>query len=107
MRRWESTPILTKSSASVVINNITTTAGGSGIINTPPIAKEATIATSADEASSYLGWQHFARSPSVAMPQPAQPVPVIASTVQKQNFPLVLTGIGYVSLLNLRPCAVG
>jgi len=104
MRRWESTPILTKSSgrpkASVVINNIATITGGSGIINTPPIAQEATIATSADEANSYLGWQHFARSPSAAMPQPAPPVPVIASTVQKQNFPLVLTGIGYVTALN-------
>jgi membrane fusion protein, multidrug efflux system len=48
----------------------------------------------------YLGWQHFAYSPSAPMPQPAPPVPVIATTVQKQNFPIVLTGIGYVTALN-------
>src|SRR5208282_2050024 len=48
----------------------------------------------------YLGWRHFAHSPSAAMPQPAPPVPVITTTVQKQNFPIVLTGIGYVTALN-------
>src|SRR5271170_6283479 len=48
----------------------------------------------------YLGWRHFAHSPSAAMPQPVPPVPVIATIVQKQNFPIVLTGIGYVTVLN-------
>ena len=47
----------------------------------------------------YLGWQHFARHPApVAADPPA--VPVIAATVQKQNFPIVLTGIGNVVALN-------
>jgi membrane fusion protein, multidrug efflux system len=50
-------------------------------------------------AAGYLGWQHFAGSPRIA-PAPAPPVPVIAATVQKQNFPIVLTGIGYVTALN-------
>jgi membrane fusion protein, multidrug efflux system len=48
----------------------------------------------------YLGWQHFAYSPSAAVPKPPTPVPVIAATVQKQNFPIVLTGIGNVAALN-------
>jgi multidrug efflux system membrane fusion protein len=48
----------------------------------------------------YLGWQHFAHSPSAAVPDPPPPVPVIAATVQKQNFPIVLTGIGNVAALN-------
>ena len=48
----------------------------------------------------YLGWQHFSDSPGAAAPQPAPPVPVIASTVQSQNFPIVLTGIGNVTALN-------
>jgi len=49
----------------------------------------------------YLGWQHFAPSPSDATtPEPPSPVPVIATTVQKQNFPIVLTGIGNVAALN-------
>jgi membrane fusion protein, multidrug efflux system len=47
----------------------------------------------------YLGWQHFAHSPSAADPEPPPPVPVIAATVQKQNFPIVLTGIGNVAAL--------
>jgi multidrug efflux system membrane fusion protein len=50
-------------------------------------------------AAGYLGWQHFADRPRVA-PTPMPPVPVIATTVQKQNFPIVLTGIGYVTALN-------
>ena len=50
-------------------------------------------------AGGYLGWQHFTRSPSAA-PEPPAPVPVIATTVQKQNFPIVLTGIGNVAALN-------
>jgi multidrug efflux system membrane fusion protein len=48
----------------------------------------------------YLGWQHFAHGPSAAKPEPPPPVPVIATTVQKQNFPIVLTGIGNVAALN-------
>src|SRR5271169_3550098 len=47
----------------------------------------------------YLGWQHFAHSPSAAPGLPA-PVPVIATTVQQRNFPIVLTGIGNVTALN-------
>src|SRR5215813_3537567 len=48
----------------------------------------------------YLGWQHFAHAPAAAKPEPPAPVPVIATTVQKQNFPIVLTGIGNVTALN-------
>jgi membrane fusion protein, multidrug efflux system len=48
----------------------------------------------------YLVWQHFAHSPGAAVPEPPPPVPVIAATVQKQNFPIVLTGIGNVAALN-------
>jgi membrane fusion protein, multidrug efflux system len=50
-------------------------------------------------AAGYLGWQHFTQSPHVA-PGPPPPVPVIAATVQKQDFPIVLTGIGSVAALN-------
>jgi multidrug efflux system membrane fusion protein len=50
-------------------------------------------------SASYLGWRHLTRSPSAA-PEPPPPVPVIATTVQKQNFPIVLTGIGNVTALN-------
>jgi multidrug efflux system membrane fusion protein len=48
----------------------------------------------------YLGWQHFARRPEVAVPQPAPAVPVIATTVQQRDFPIALTGIGTVTALN-------
>src|SRR5438132_5128707 len=48
----------------------------------------------------YLGWQHFGHGPSAAKPAPPPPVPVIAATVQQQNFPIVLTGIGNVAALN-------
>jgi len=48
----------------------------------------------------YLGWQHFGHGPSAATPAPPPPVPVIAATVQQQNFPIVLTGIGNVAALN-------
>jgi multidrug efflux system membrane fusion protein len=48
----------------------------------------------------YLGWQHFAHGPSAAKPEPVPPVPIIAAKVQKQNFPIVLTGIGNVTALN-------
>ena len=48
----------------------------------------------------YLGWQHFAPSPRDAtMPVPP-PVPVIATTVQQHDFPIVLTGLGTVTALN-------
>src|ERR1700731_1496989 len=48
----------------------------------------------------YLGWQHFSHGPSAAKPEPPPAVPVIATTVQQQNFPIVLTGIGNVTALN-------
>jgi multidrug efflux system membrane fusion protein len=48
----------------------------------------------------YLGWQHVAHGPTTAKPEAPIPVPVIATTVQKQNFPIVLTGIGNVAALN-------
>ena len=51
-------------------------------------------------SGSYLGWRHFANNPSVAMPEPDPPVPVIAATVQQRDFPIVLTGIGNVTALN-------
>jgi membrane fusion protein, multidrug efflux system len=51
-------------------------------------------------AGSYLGWQHFVHSPGAVAPQPLPPVPVIATTVKQQNFPIVLTGIGNVAALN-------
>ena len=51
-------------------------------------------------SGSYLGWRHFAPNPSVAMPEPDPPVPVIATTVQQRDFPIVLTGIGNVTALN-------
>jgi membrane fusion protein, multidrug efflux system len=48
----------------------------------------------------YVGWQHFAHNPGAAISEAPPPVPVIATTVQKQNFPIVLTGIGNVAALN-------
>ncbi len=48
----------------------------------------------------YLGWQHFTDRPAAATPTPPPPVPVIATAVRKQNFPIVLTGIGNVTALN-------
>jgi multidrug efflux pump subunit AcrA (membrane-fusion protein) len=51
-------------------------------------------------ASYHLGWQHFADHRGITTPQPPPPVPVVAATVQEQNFPIVLTGIGYVTALN-------
>jgi membrane fusion protein, multidrug efflux system len=48
----------------------------------------------------YLGWHHFAHRPSAAKPAPAPPVPVIATTVQPRDFPIVRTGIGTVTALN-------
>ena len=51
-------------------------------------------------AGGYLGWQHFAQSPSAAKSRPPPPVPVIATTVKQQNFPIVLTGIGNVAALH-------
>jgi multidrug efflux system membrane fusion protein len=53
-------------------------------------------------SAGYLGWQHFAPSPrdaTMAVPPPL-PVPVIATTVQQHDFPIVLTGIGTVTALN-------
>jgi Biotin-lipoyl like len=51
-------------------------------------------------AGVYVGWQHFAHNPGAAISEAPPPVPVIATTVQKQNFPIVLTGIGNVAALN-------
>jgi membrane fusion protein, multidrug efflux system len=51
-------------------------------------------------AGGYLGWQHFAPNRSATKQAPSPPVPVIAATVKKQNFPIVLTGIGNVTALN-------
>jgi membrane fusion protein, multidrug efflux system len=51
-------------------------------------------------AGGYLVWQHFAHKPAAAVAEAPPPVPVIAATVQKQNFPIVLTGIGNVAALN-------
>ena len=51
-------------------------------------------------AGGYLGWQHFAHNAGPAVAGDPPPVPVIAATVQKQNFPIVLTGIGNVAALN-------
>src|SRR5215471_7990424 len=48
----------------------------------------------------YLGWQHFALGPAAAKLEPPPPVPVIATTVQQHDFPIVLTGIGTVTALN-------
>ena len=48
----------------------------------------------------YLGWRHFAHSPGTAMPEPPSAIPVIATTVRQQNFPIVLIGIGNVTALN-------
>src|ERR1700730_16692545 len=51
----------------------------------------------------YLGWQHFVHTPSAAKPELPPAVPVIATTVQQQNFPIVLTGIGNVTALHSAP----
>ena len=51
-------------------------------------------------SGSYLGWRHFAHNPSAAMPEPDPPVPVIATTVQQRDFPIVLIGVGNVTALN-------
>jgi multidrug efflux system membrane fusion protein len=51
-------------------------------------------------SGTYLGWRHLAHSPGAATPAPALAVPVIATTVQQRDFPIVLTGIGTVTALN-------
>src|SRR5215469_7722145 len=51
-------------------------------------------------SGAYLGWRHFAYSPSQGKPESPPAVPVIATTVKQQNFPIVLTGIGNVTALN-------
>jgi membrane fusion protein, multidrug efflux system len=50
-------------------------------------------------AAGYGLWRHFAPASHVATAPPA-PVPVIATMVRQQNFPIVLTGIGNVTALN-------
>jgi membrane fusion protein, multidrug efflux system len=57
------------------------------------------VVTIAVVAAGYAVSRHSAGSPHV-MPAPPAPVPVIAATVQQQNFPIVLTGIGNVTALN-------
>jgi membrane fusion protein, multidrug efflux system len=47
----------------------------------------------------YLAWQHFAHDPDAAVADLQPPISVIAATVQKRNFPIVLTGIGNVAAL--------
>src|SRR5690242_20742482 len=51
-------------------------------------------------SGAYLGWRYFAHSPGAATPDPIPRVPVIATTVEQQDFPIVLTGIGTVTALN-------
>jgi len=51
-------------------------------------------------AAGYLGWRHFAHVPAAAASEPPPPVPVIATRVREQNFPIVLTGVGNVTALN-------
>jgi membrane fusion protein, multidrug efflux system len=51
-------------------------------------------------AGGYLGWQHFAHGPSAGKPEAPPAVPVIATTVQQHDFPIVLAGIGNVTPLN-------
>jgi membrane fusion protein, multidrug efflux system len=52
-------------------------------------------------AGVYVGWQHFAHNHRAGISEaPPPPVPVIATAVKKQNFPIVLTGIGNVAALN-------
>jgi membrane fusion protein, multidrug efflux system len=51
-------------------------------------------------AVAYLGWRHFAHNRSAAVAEAPPPIPVVAATVQKQNFPIVLTSIGNVAALN-------
>jgi membrane fusion protein, multidrug efflux system len=51
-------------------------------------------------AGGYQAWQYFAHRPGAPVVNTPPPVPVIAVTVQKQNFPIVLTGIGNVAALN-------
>jgi membrane fusion protein, multidrug efflux system len=62
----------------------------------PPLIVGLMIAVA---AGGYLGWEHFAHTPHVA-PTPPPPIPVIATTVKEQNFPIVLTGVGNVTALN-------
>ena len=75
-------------------------------ITQPPLAKRRRrapllvgLVMIAVVAAGYLGWQHLVHPPHVAT-EPPPPVPVIATTVQKRNFPIVLTGIGNVAALN-------
>lgn len=50
-------------------------------------------------AAGYGLWRHFAASSRVTTAPPA-PIPVIATPVRQQNFPIVLTGIGNVTAVN-------
>src|ERR1700760_2561219 len=58
------------------------------------------LVTGGGVSGGYLGWQHFGRSADTPAPQHPPPVPVLATTVKQQNFPIVRTGIGNVTALN-------
>jgi multidrug efflux system membrane fusion protein len=64
----------------------------------PPLVLALIMAAVA--AGAYLGWRHFVQNPSAAVGEAPPPIPVVATTVQKQNFPIVLTSIGNVAALN-------
>jgi membrane fusion protein, multidrug efflux system len=64
----------------------------------PPLVLALIMAAVA--AGAYLGWRHFAQNPSAAVAESPPRIPVVAATVQKQNFPIVLTSIGNVAALN-------
>jgi membrane fusion protein, multidrug efflux system len=57
----------------------------------------AAIALLAGGAALYLRWDH---GQLPAAPAPPQPIPVIATTVQRRDVPIVLTGLGAVTALN-------
>jgi multidrug efflux system membrane fusion protein len=83
------------------------TASGSSVPSDKPAVKNGRrspllvgLVLIAAACAGYLGWQHFAHGPTAAKPEPPPPVPVIAATVQEQNFPIVLPGIGNVTALN-------
>ena len=83
------------------------TASGSSVPSDKPVVRNGRrspllvgLVLIAAACAGYLGWQHFAHGPTAAKPEPPPPVPVIAATVQEQNFPIVLPGIGNVTALN-------
>jgi multidrug efflux system membrane fusion protein len=81
----------------MTVSRITEGPGTKGRRGLPMLVSLVMIAVA---SAAYLGWHHFLHGPAAAAPEPPPPVPVIATTVQKQNFPIVLTGIGNVVALN-------